>query len=207
MMSNHHTNKAISRSGHRFARCQLAAVALALGALLSYVPAASAGAAPLHTASKGTEAVVASSNCPKFADVADPPNIDLAGTAFLEYGLDWWLQVSGLICFNGKDAWKAEPLNCKAQFSGAPGTDYDGATIDVTYCATTYNDTPKLWQNIDVCIHFPPYWVSPSSPNAYHVVVWGRYYFTATGQTQNPILETGQSALLKGASGSSCPAP
>jgi hypothetical protein len=200
-----HTNRASRQSGRRFAGCRLAAGALALGAILSFVPAANAGAAPLHT-STDMAAAAASSNCPKFADVADPPNIDLAGTAFLEYGLDWWMTVSGLICFNGKDAWENTPLHCSAHFSGAPGTNFDGATIDVTYCAVTYNNTPKLWQNIDVCIHFPPYWVSPSSANAYHEVVWGRYYFTATGQTNNPILETGQSGLLKGASGSSCPA-
>jgi len=191
--------------GSRWTLC-VAAGALALSSMLLCVPAGASPSAP-RAASVHHAGVAATTTCPRFADVADPPNIDLTGVAFLEYGLDWSLQVSGLICFNGKDAWETAPLHCDAQFSGVPGTNFGGATIDVTYCAVTYNDTPKLWQNVDVCIHFPPYWVSPSSPNAYHVVVWGRYSFTAKGQTQNPLLETGQSGLLKGASGPSCPAP
>ena len=107
----------------------------------------------------------------------------------------------------GRTRGRTRPFTAPRSSASSPGTNFDGATIDVTYCAVTYNDTPTLWQNVDVCIHFPPYWVSASSPNAYHVVVWGRYSFTAKGQTQNPLLETGQSGLLKGASGSSCPAP
>ena len=195
-----HTNKAIIPSGRWFARCQLAAGALALGAILSVVPIASAGATQSHATAVGKAAVSASSSCPQYANVADPPNIDESNVTI--YDLQWFFRVVGFICDNGTTAWENSALQCIAGFDNAPGSNYRGATIKVGYCAVTYNHTAELWQNINACIYLPPYWVDSQDPYSYHFVIWGRYYFTATGQTNNPILETHMTGMTKG----SCPA-
>lgn len=164
-----HTNTALRQSRRRFARCQLTAGALALGAILSIPPVVTAGAAQLHAASTGSAAVAASSSCPQYANVADPPNIYEKGVIEPD-DLQWAIQVSGFICFNGKTAWENSNLKCTAVFTNVPGSNYRGATFKVGYCAVTYN--------------------------------WGRYYFTASGDTHNPVLESHLEGLAKG----NCPA-
>jgi hypothetical protein len=144
--------------------------------------------------------VHASSSCPQVSDVADPPNIDRSGVTIDD--LQWWIRVVGLICYNGTSAWENSALKCTASFNNYAGTNYRGATINVGYCAVTYNHTAKLWQNINACIYLPPYWIDSQIPYSYHFVIWGRYYFTATGQTTNPILETHMTGMTKGP----CPA-
>jgi hypothetical protein len=200
-MNNQQQRTSRERMGLRIGMTRLAAGVLALGATLSVLPIASAGAAQSHAAHVVKAEVSASSSCPQVANVADPPNIDRFGVSTVD-NLEWWFRVVGLVCYNGTSAWETSALKCTAGFNNVPGTNYRGATINVGYCAVTYNHTAKLWQNINACIYLPPKWIDPTIPYAYHFVIWGRYYFTATGQTTNPILETHMTGMTQGP----CPA-